>query len=169
MQHTVNFGLVARTKWSWEKTIVARITNKETGKGKYYTNFAAEICLYFSHDYLPIFTAHIKLFLYMQNLPIQCKYFSVYCINYSDEWDICCLCQGLHQTQTPITVALSFIPIQLEVFTKLIVDDRSILICTMTATAAVFIIVTTRNVDYMLTDVDTYNSMCLRKNHLLLD
>ena len=66
-------------------------------------------------------------------------------------------------------MALYFIPIQLEVFTKLIVDDRSILICTMTTTAAIFIMVASRNVDYMLTDVDTYNSTCLRNNHLLLD
>ena len=35
----------------WFDPALVGITNKETGKRKYHTNFAAESCLYFGHDY----------------------------------------------------------------------------------------------------------------------
>ena len=78
--HTANFSLVkqeqksrGRKRWCCTDNVfgltpaLIRITRK-TRKRKYHTNFAAEICLYSSNEYLPIFQA---LFLYMlQNSPM---------------------------------------------------------------------------------------------------
>ena len=73
--HTTNFSLVkqeqkscGRKRWCCTDNVfgltpalILRITRK-TRKRKYHTNFAAEICLYFGDEYLPIFQVP---FLYM--------------------------------------------------------------------------------------------------------